>query len=95
MTAIDTDFIRNWVRGKELWEDYSDTHDTGPFAGQLAGVDVESGAVYFGHTAEELEGQRVPAAGGIPLWVTRVDPPGLKRHRSMWRVPSPTDAPGE
>ena len=59
-------------RAKKLWSDYASTHDLSDRLGQAAGIDPNTGEVWFGESMADIV-RKLEATGAFrPLFFVRV-----------------------
>ena len=59
-------------RAQRLWDEYAAQHDVSDRKGQAAGVDPESGRIWFGESASDIVAQIDAAGEFTPLYFIRV-----------------------
>ncbi|HUY34678.1 MAG TPA: hypothetical protein VMV69_18175 [Pirellulales bacterium] len=59
-------------RAREIWSEYQRHHDLSEKVGQSAGIDPESGLIWFGESIQEVIAQRDADGGEAPLFFIRV-----------------------
>jgi len=67
----------NWnkdrsVKAKKIWEDYLKQHDLSNRAGETAGIDPESGRIWFGESIRDVVSKRNKDGFSSPLFFERV-----------------------
>ena len=60
------------IRAKEIWAEYLKKHDISGREGQAAGIDPESGRIWFGGSALETVENMKAAGIDRPLFFVRV-----------------------
>ncbi len=61
------------VRALRIWEEYQQSHDLTDHRGQTAGIDPESGTVWFGKSAKDIVQQMEEQTGhSRPFYAVRV-----------------------
>ena len=60
------------ARAKRIWTQYQQTHDLSDRTGQAAGIDPETGEVWFGEDALDIVRQRREKGLDSPLFFERV-----------------------
>jgi hypothetical protein len=60
------------TRAKRIWNEYQQTHDLSDRTGQAAGIDPETGDVWFGEDALDIVRQRRAKGLDSPLFFERV-----------------------
>lgn len=69
--------VSNWTtadtnRAEELWTEYQQRHDLTEKVGQTAGIDPESGRIWFGDSIQDVIDQRDADGSAAPLLFKRV-----------------------
>ena len=67
----------NWteadsVKAKQIWKKYQHQHDLSNRTGQTAGIDPESGRIWFGESIRDIVTQRGAEGLNSPLFFERV-----------------------
>lgn len=60
------------ARAKRIWKEYQQAHDLSDRTGQAAGIDPETGDVWFGEDALDIVRQRREKGLDSPLFFERV-----------------------
>ena len=60
------------TRAREIWSEYQKNHDLTERKGQTAGIDPDSGRIWFGDSIEDVVAQRDAASCESPLFFERV-----------------------
>ena len=75
------------ARAKRIWNEYQQTHDLSDRTSQAAGIDPETGEVWFGEDALDIVRQRRERGLDSPLFFERVGSKSWQRkgvtHRSV------------
>jgi hypothetical protein len=66
-------------RAQAIWAEYVAEHDLSDRKGQAAGIDPDSGRVWFGESASEIVDQMDAANEFRPLFFVRVGSPSYLR----------------
>ena len=69
--------VSNWThadtsRAQEIWSEYIQQHDLSQKAGMTAGIDPDSGSIWFGDSIQEVIGRRDTDGSAAPLFFMRV-----------------------
>jgi hypothetical protein len=69
--------IINWTaadtqRAIGIWTNYQATHDVSASVGQTAGIEPDTGRVWFGSSAQDIARQMEAAGGQRPFYAVRV-----------------------
>jgi hypothetical protein len=64
---------------KRIWAEYETTHDVSYRKGQTAGIDPESGAIWFGTDIFDIVDQRKEKGLNSPLYFVRIGYPTYYR----------------
>ena len=59
-------------RAIEIWREYQAAHDVTDRVGQTAGIEPETGRVWFGVSAQDIARQMDSAGGQHPFYAVRV-----------------------
>jgi hypothetical protein len=59
-------------RSREIWSEYQQHHDLSEKVGQTAGIDPESGCIWFGASIQDVVTQRDADGRKSPLFFIRV-----------------------
>ena len=70
--TVSTWTAANSNRARRIWSEYQQHHDVSEKAGQTAGIEPVSGAIWFGDSIEDVIAQRDAAGSGDPLFFVRV-----------------------
>jgi hypothetical protein len=73
LTDADTD------RAQQIWDEYAAGHDLTNRKGQAAGIDPQSGRIWFGESAIDIVAQMEAADEFRPLFFVRVGYPTYLR----------------
>ena len=60
------------LRAKQIWIDYQRQHDLAARVGQTAGIDPQSGRIWFGESIPDIVSQRDSEGLDSPLFFERV-----------------------
>ncbi len=69
--------VSNWTaadssRAQQIWSEYRQQHDVSEKAGQTAGIEPVSGAIWLGDSIQDVIAQRDAAGSRDPLFFVRV-----------------------
>jgi hypothetical protein len=69
--------VSNWTaadssRAEQIWSEYRQHRDVSEKAGQTAGIEPVSGAIWFGVSIQDVIAQRDAAGSKDPLFFVRV-----------------------
>ena len=69
--------LSNWteadsVKAKQIWAEYQQQHDLSDRVGQTAGIDPDSGRIWFGESIRDLASKRDAEGLNSPLFFERV-----------------------
>lgn len=67
------------ARAEEIWEEYQKAHNVSDRKGQAAGIDPNTGEVWFGESALDIVDQREAQGLDSPLLFVRVGYPAYWR----------------
>lgn len=67
------------ARAEEIWEEYQKAHNVSDRKGQAAGIDPNTGEVWFGESALDIVDQREAQGLDSPLFFVRVGYPAYWR----------------
>jgi hypothetical protein len=59
-------------RACKIWDEYQSEHDVSSLIGQTAGIDPDSGRVWFGESAADIWRQRQLEGIDTPMYCVRV-----------------------
>lgn len=76
------------LRAEALWEEYQRTHDVSARGGQTAGIDPETGRLWFGESIPEVIAQRDASGVDRPLHFVRIGSTAYYRKGSGARTAS-------
>ena len=76
-TTIWTD--NDTVEARRIWEEFQRTHDLSDRIGQIAGIDPETGQVWFGEWITDIVAERKAKGLTTPLFFERVGSPTCLR----------------
>jgi hypothetical protein len=77
VTAVD---VR---RARQIWEEYSRSHDVTPLEEQTAGIEPNSGRVWFGDSPIEVHEKMVADGFDVPAYFIRVGHDAYGRKGAM------------
>ena len=60
------------AKAKQIWVEYQKQHDLSDRIGQTAGIDPNSGRIWFGQTIRDIVSQRAAKGLDSPLFFERV-----------------------
>ena len=72
MTAATNWSASDTERAIAIWTQYQATHDVSASVGQTAGIEPETGRVWFGDSAQDIARQMDAAGGQRPFYAVRV-----------------------
>jgi hypothetical protein len=59
-------------RAKAIWDDFQKDHDIGPLVDQAAGIEPESGRIWFGESGLEIRQKMLADGIDAPFYCVRV-----------------------
>ena len=67
----------NWTeadssRAQQIWSEYEEHHDVSEKVGQTAGIEPQSGRIWFGDSIQDVIAQRHADGSAAPLFFVRV-----------------------
>jgi hypothetical protein len=60
------------IQARALWDEYQRSHDVSAFIGRVAGIDPESGRVWFGESAQDIWQKMQQEGINAPFYCVRV-----------------------